>query len=86
MLVVVQRGRRVLYDALSRHWAYDHRVRVLWDRRVRERRTPGGSVAVEQRHGDRRRPPPADWVPQALFVVTEIETDVEANSADRRAT
>lgn len=86
MLVVVQRGRRVLYDALSRHWAYDHRVRVLWDRRVRERRTPGGSVAVEQRHGDRRRPPPADWVPQGFFVVTEIETDVEANSADRRAT
>jgi hypothetical protein len=77
VLVVVQRGRKVLYDALSKHWAYDRRVRVVWDRRVRERRARGGSVAVEQRRGDRRRPPPSDWGPQGFLVVTEVETAVE---------
>jgi hypothetical protein len=73
MRVVVQRGRREVYDALSTYWAQNRHllVQMVWDRRAHERRAKARPVAAERRRADRRRPPPEDWPWQGFLVVVD---------------
>ena len=62
-LVVVKRDRFSIFTTLERMYADDPLVRVIWDRRVGERRQTEtvGSEAPDRRRRDRRREPPASW-------------------------
>jgi hypothetical protein len=73
MRVVVQRGRREVYDALSIYWAQNRQmsVEMVWDRRVHERRAEARPVAAERRRAVRRRPPPEDWHTQGFLIVVD---------------
>ena len=60
--VIVRRGHFATYELLTRTFAGDLTVQIIWDRRIGERRQaargPGGG---ERRRSDRRRTPPSQW-------------------------
>jgi hypothetical protein len=66
--LIVRRGALRRFDKL-RHATAELPVRLSWDRRLRERRAPGGNAASERRQGDRRRKPPFTWSTADFLVV-----------------
>lgn len=61
-LVIVRRGHFATYELLTRTFADDSTVQIIWDRRMGERRqTSGGPDNGERRRADRRRVPPTRW-------------------------
>jgi hypothetical protein len=54
-LIVVRRTAVETYKRLSRAFADDPNVEVVWERRTRERRKKADPPAPERRSGDRRR-------------------------------
>lgn len=61
-LVIVRRGHFATFELLTRTFADDHSVQIIWDRRMGERRQAArGPDDGERRHSDRRRPPPPQW-------------------------
>ena len=61
-LVIVRRGHFATYELLSRTFADDLTVQIVWDRRMAERRRAGGGPGNdERRRSDRRRTPPTQW-------------------------
>jgi hypothetical protein len=63
-LVIVRRGHFATFELLSRTFADDASVRIIWDRRIGERRRPVVSDATaegQRRLADRRRRPPTQW-------------------------
>jgi hypothetical protein len=67
--LIVRRGALRRYDKLK-HATAELPVKLSWDRRLRERRAPGGGAANERRQADRRKKPPFTWS-TADFVVVE---------------
>jgi len=61
-LVIVRRGQFATFELLTRTFTDDPTVRIIWDRRMSERRqaarNPGDG---ERRRSDRRRVPPSQW-------------------------
>ena len=53
-LFIVSRLEQDLFEYLSREFASEDDVRVIFDRRLGERRRGGGEHDVERRLGDRR--------------------------------
>ena len=53
-LFIVSRLETDLFEYLSREFATEDDVRVIFDRRQGERRRGGGTHDVERRQGDRR--------------------------------
>ena len=61
-LVIVRRGHFATYELLTRTFADDSNVQIVWDRRIAERRRAADSPdADERRRADRRRRPPTQW-------------------------
>jgi hypothetical protein len=61
-LVIVRRGHFATFELLTRTFAGDPSVQIIWDRRTGERRQSGNrTVGSEWRRGDRRRVPPLQW-------------------------
>jgi hypothetical protein len=61
-LVIVRRGHFATFELLTRSFADDPSVQIIWDRRMGERRqSPGGRGNGERRTSDRRRTPPPQW-------------------------
>ncbi|HUP39321.1 MAG TPA: hypothetical protein VM115_04315 [Vicinamibacterales bacterium] len=62
-LVIVRRGHFATFELLSRTFADDPSVQIVWDRRRQERReTLDGIGDGERRSGKgRRRTPPTQW-------------------------
>ena len=60
--VIVRRGHFATFELLTRTFADDPSMQIVWDRRLAERRRaearPGHD---ERRNADRRHPPPAQW-------------------------
>jgi hypothetical protein len=54
-LVVVRRGAFATFELLCRTFADDPDVRVVWDRRVTQRRQASSQPETERRTCDRRR-------------------------------
>jgi len=54
-LVIVQRGRFATFERLTRAFADDSNVRVIWDRRVVDRRQSVAAIDVDRRRSDRRQ-------------------------------
>ena len=61
LLVIVQRSHTRLYKRLRVSCAAPGSVRVIWDRRARERRGSAPVVPADRRRGERRLPTPASW-------------------------
>ena len=62
-LVVVRRGHFATFELLTRTFAGDPDVQIIWDRRMGERRQSAGGPGQPDRRGgtDRRRKPPTQW-------------------------
>lgn len=60
--VIVRRGHFATFELLTRTFAGDPSVQIIWDRRMGERRqAEGGPGNGERRRSDRRRVPPMQW-------------------------
>jgi hypothetical protein len=61
-LLIVRRGHFAIYELLTRTFADDSNVQIVWDRRVGERhQTTDAPGDEERRRTDRRRQPPTQW-------------------------
>ena len=61
-LVIVRRGHFATFELLTRTFAGDSSVQIIWDRRIAERRRASdGAGDAERRRSDRRRVPPSQW-------------------------
>jgi hypothetical protein len=61
-LVIVRRGHFATFELLTRTFADDPTVQIVWDRRMGERRQAArGPDDGERRRNDRRREPPSQW-------------------------
>ena len=61
-LVIVRRGHFATFELLTRTFADDSSVQIIWDRRIGERRLAAESAGdVDRRRTDRRRVPPTQW-------------------------
>ncbi len=61
-LVIVRRGHFATFELLTRTFADDPSVQIIWDRRMGERRQAVGRPATsDRRRSDRRRTPPTQW-------------------------
>lgn len=60
--VIVRRGHFATFELLTRTFADDPAVEIIWDRRMGDRRQNAGrSDDDERRRSDRRRIPPMQW-------------------------
>ena len=66
---MIKRGALRRFDRLKRD-SKDLPVKIDWDRRQEERRTPSENPGNERRKNDRRKSPPFTW-DMADFVVAE---------------
>jgi transcriptional regulator of aromatic amino acid metabolism len=81
-LVIVRRSQFTAFGLLSQAFAGEANVRLIWDRRVADRRGQTASPGRgERRSGDRRGDPSTSWGDLEYMVVTQrgdgIITDVE---------
>jgi len=71
-LVIVRRGHFATFELLTRTFADDPTVQIIWDRRMGERRQSVGAAALRnQRRCDRRRVPPLQWGQMNYMIATE---------------
>jgi hypothetical protein len=71
-LVIVRRGHFATYELLSRTFAGDATVQVIWDRRVGERRqAPQSPGTDDRRRSDRRRVARTLWGPLDYMIATD---------------
>jgi hypothetical protein len=71
-LVIVRRGHFATFELLTRTFADDPTVQIIWDRRVGERRrTADGHGTNDRRRSDRRRVPPVQWGQLNYMIATE---------------
>jgi hypothetical protein len=73
-LIVVRRTAVETYERLSRAFADDPNVKVVWERRTRERRKKSNSRAAERRSRDRRQFT-KPWNKQGYFVIQTAEEE-----------
>lgn len=60
--VIVRRGHFATFELLTRTFADDPSMQIVWDRRVGERRRASdGPGSGDRRRTDRRRVPPTQW-------------------------
>ena len=62
-LVIVRRGHFATFELLSRTFADDSGVQIVWDRRMGERRQEarGPGTGERRAYSDRRRLPSSQW-------------------------
>ena len=74
-VVIVRRGEFSTFALLSRAFADDAAVRLVWDRRVDDRRETVACGRADTRQPDRRRPPPTSWGYQHFMLVNTADDD-----------
>jgi hypothetical protein len=74
-VVIVRHGEFSTFALLSRAFADDAAVRLVWDRRVDDRRQTVACGGADTRQPDRRRPPPTSWGYQHFMLVNTAEDD-----------
>jgi hypothetical protein len=69
----VRRGHFATFELLSRTFADDPSVEIVWDRRKGERRQTADAPddGERRRSTDRRRPPPMQWGQLNYLAATE---------------
>ena len=72
-VVIVRRGHFATFELLTRTFADDPSVQIMWDRRMGERRHNGDRRPhSDRRRSDRRRTPPKQWVQLNYMIAGEI--------------
>lgn len=72
-VVIVRRGHFATFELLTRTFADDPSVQIMWDRRTGERRQNGDRrTDGERRQTDRRRVPPRQWAQLNYMIAGEI--------------
>jgi hypothetical protein len=72
-LVIVRRGHFATFELLSRTFADDPTVQIVWDRRREERRQPVDVPGdPERRSAERRRVPPTQWGQLNYLITSEV--------------
>jgi DNA-binding NtrC family response regulator len=84
-VAIVQRGQFATFDLLTRTFVDNPNVRVVWDRRARDRRHSASPMAADRRGRDRRRRSSARWGDHHYVVVNATALS-NALSADLTAT
>lgn len=69
---VVSRYHARLYEYLVERFRDDHKVEVVLDRRVRDRRTGGHTPNAERRCSDRRQKRPGDDLVMRSHVIVTV--------------
>jgi hypothetical protein len=68
----VRRGHFATFELLTRTFADDPGVQIIWDRRLSERRQPAVAGAQsDRRRSDRRRVAPLQWDQMNYMIATE---------------
>jgi hypothetical protein len=71
-LVIVRRGHFATFELLTRTFADDPSVQIIWDRRMGDRRQSlDGQDKRERRRSNRRRVPPMQWGQMNYMIATE---------------
>ena len=73
-LVIVRRGHFATFELLTRTFADDPTVQIVWDRRREERREPtdlAGDAGRRQSY-ERRRVPPMQWGQLNYLITSEV--------------
>ena len=79
-LVIVRRGHFATFELLTRTFADDPSVQIIWDRRIGQRRVAAdGPGERERRRADRRRVPPTQWG-QLNYMIAGSESAGRASS------
>jgi hypothetical protein len=74
-LVIVRRGHFATYELLTRTFAGDATVQIMWDRRMAERRQSAARTGSdERRRRDRRRTPPTQWGQLNYMIAGNVAT------------
>jgi hypothetical protein len=74
-LVIVRRGHFATFELLTRTFADDPRVQIIWDRRMSERRqSVEDQSTLDRRRSDRRRAPPLQWGQLHYMIATDAST------------
>lgn len=81
-LAVVRRGKPAMFVALDTCLA-DGGLRVVWDRRLTERRRRADAVACDRRSRERRGPPPSSWGWPGLVIVDALADGAPPGPAPR---
>lgn len=68
-LIIVRRGRHSTFRLLEQAFRNDPTVRIIWDRRYRDRRGTSQMVVDDRRRADRRVSTPTVWPETNYFVV-----------------
>jgi hypothetical protein len=72
-VVIVRRGHFATFELLTRTFADDPSVQIMWDRRMGDRRQNGGRpLDSERRQSDRRRLPPKQWAQLNYMIAGEM--------------
>jgi len=71
-LVIVRRGHFATFELLTRTFADDPGVQIIWDRRTSERRRSAeGIAASDRRRSDRRGVAPTEWERMNYLIARE---------------
>jgi hypothetical protein len=74
-MVIVRRGHFATYELLTRTFAGDPTVQLMWDRRMGERRQGVARTASDdRRRSDRRRMPPLQWGQLNYMIAGDVAT------------
>jgi DNA-binding NtrC family response regulator len=84
-LVIVRRSQFFAFGLLSQAFAGESDVRLIWDRRVQDRRGEVASQGIEERRSrDRRRDPSSSWGNRRYMVIARradgITIDIQQQS------
>jgi hypothetical protein len=72
-VVIVRRGHFATFELLTRTFADDPSVQIMWDRRMGERRQNGARLLDgDRRRTDRRRVPPKQWIQLNYMIAGEM--------------
>ena len=76
-LVIVRRSQFAAFGLLSQAFAEEADVRLIWDRRVQDRRGQTSAPGIgDRRSRDRRRDPSSGWGDREYMVITQRGDDV----------
>ena len=73
-VVIVRRGHFATFELLTRTFADDPLVQIIWDRRRTTPRRQNGSQPLdsERRQSDRRGPAPKQWTQLNYMIAAEM--------------
>ncbi len=82
-LIIVRRGDTDRFHFLQEIYRSQPSVRVMWDRRVNDRRQWSTPAVPERRQSERRSTPPRSWTTMG-FVFVELPDEASQRQRPKR--